>query len=43
MQEHHEDAAAALDTSPDGSRVYVTGYSFGSGSGWDFATIAYEA
>jgi outer membrane protein assembly factor BamB len=37
------DAARALGMSPDGSKVFVSGYSTGSTSHGDFATVAYAA
>jgi DNA-binding beta-propeller fold protein YncE len=38
-----DDAAAQVAASPDGARVYVTGYSLGIASGEDYATAAYSA
>ncbi len=38
-----DDAPASLGVSPDGSRVFVTGESAGSGSSFDYATLAYDA
>lgn len=35
------DVAVAIAASPDGSRVYVTGYSYGKT--YDYATVAYDA
>jgi outer membrane protein assembly factor BamB len=37
------DYGAAIAVSPDGSRVAVTGASVGSATGWDYATVAYDA
>lgn len=37
------DAAFAVAVSPDGSRVVATGYSIGSGTLADWATVAYDA
>ena len=37
------DRGVGAVTSPDGTRVYVTGISTGAGSGLDFATVAYDA
>jgi WD40 repeat protein len=37
------DEPLAVATSPDGSRVFVTGDSFRSGTGLDYATVAYVA
>lgn len=37
------DIAYALDVSPDGARVYVTGSSTGPATGEDYATVGYHA
>jgi extracellular elastinolytic metalloproteinase len=37
------DFAQAAVLSPDGSRVFVTGQSLGDGTGFDYATVAYDA
>jgi DNA-binding beta-propeller fold protein YncE len=36
------DVAESMAVSPDGRRVYVTGYSDGGATNWDYATIAYR-
>jgi hypothetical protein len=38
-----DDRAGSVAVSPDGKRVFVTGASIGSSSGYDWATIAYDA
>ena len=38
-----DDFATAIGASPDGSKVYVTGYSFGDGTFSDITTLAYQA
>ncbi len=40
---NRSDEATSVAASPDGSKVYVTGYSFGTTSRRDYATIAYDA
>jgi len=37
-----EDQATALSVSPDGDRLFVTGFSQSSSTGLDFATVAYD-
>jgi PQQ-like domain len=40
---HSDDVASSLGISPDGSTVFVTGYSMGADSTYGYATIAYDA
>jgi outer membrane protein assembly factor BamB len=37
-----DDSPRSLAVSPDGTRLFVTGQSYGSGTDTDFATVAYE-
>jgi hypothetical protein len=43
--DHAGEVASAMSMSPDGSTVYVTGYSHGGSQAgsWDYATVAYDA
>ena len=41
--DHHQEVAASIAVSSDGSIVFVTGWSTGKGSGKDYATVAYDA
>jgi WD40 repeat protein len=38
-----EESAKSVAVSPDGSKVFVTGYSEGSTTSYDYATVAYDA
>ena len=38
-----DDYAKSIGVSPDGSKVFVTGYSYGGAIGYDYATVAYNA
>jgi PQQ-like domain len=38
-----DDLGLSVTGSSDSSKVYVTGYSYGSGTGYDYATFAYSA
>src|SRR5206468_10324660 len=41
--DHASDSALDIKVSPDGSRVFVTGYSYATSTQTDYATIAYDA
>jgi len=38
-----QDSGRSVAVSPDGSQVYVTGLSIGTGTSFDYATVAYDA
>ena len=42
-QANSADQGAAVAVSPDGSKVFVTGQSYGASANADFATVAYDA
>ena len=37
------DLGRAIGVSPDGTKVFVTGESWGAGTGYDYATVAYDS
>jgi hypothetical protein len=40
---NESDLALAIGVSPGGSKVFITGWSIGATSAWDYATVAYSA
>jgi len=41
--QHSQDEADVVASSPDGQRVFVTGYSNGANGYYDYATVAYDS
>lgn len=41
-QQGYHDAAFGVALSPDGTKAFVTGYSYKPGQGYDYATVAYD-